>query len=134
MLRAPGRIAAVALVAATMSCGLASCGEGPHILYGFLDDQGLWVITPRYTDASTPSEGLVPVEQDDLWGFVDASGREVIAPRFDAILPFTEGLAAVRSQGAWSFIDPAGQVIIAGPFDDAHPFNGGLAAVEIDEV
>jgi len=116
-----------------MSCGLASCGEGPHILYGFLDDQGLWVITPRYTDASTPSEGLVPVEQDDLWGFVDASGREVIAPRFDAILPFTEGLAAVRSQGSWSFIDPAGQVVIAGPFDDAHPFNGGLAAVEIDD-
>jgi hypothetical protein len=133
VLRTSGRIAAVALVAATVCCGFVSCGEGPHILYGFLDDQGLWVITPQYTDARAPSEGLIPVQNDDLWGFVDSAGKVVIAPRFDAVLPFTEGLAAVQGQGAWSFIDPAGKVVIGGPFAEAHPFHGGLAAVEIDE-
>jgi hypothetical protein len=121
------------LVTATMCCGLTSCGDGPHILYGYLDDQGLWVITPRYTNASAPSEGLVPVQMEGRWGFIDSAGRQVIAPRFDAVLPFTEGLAAVRIQDTWSFIDPAGQVIIAGPFTEAHPFHGGLAAVEIDD-
>jgi len=133
VLRASGRIIAAALLAATLSCGLTSCDTGPHILYGFLDDQGLWVITPQYTDALAPSEGLVPVQKDEVWGFVDSAGNVVIAPRFDAVLPFTEGLAAVRSEGTWSFIDPSGRVIVAGPFAEAHPFHGGLAAVEVDQ-
>lgn len=133
MLRAPGRIIAAALLAATLSCGPTSCGKGPHILYGFLDDQGLWLIAPQYTDALAPSEALVPVQKDDFWGIVDSAGKVVIAPRFDAVPPFIEGLAAVQSQGAWSFIDSSGHVDIAGPFAKAHPFHGGLAAVEIDE-
>lgn len=132
MLRTSGKaIAAVTLLAG--AAVLAACGEGPHLLYGFLEADGQWAITPRYTDATPPQEGLMPVETDGAWGFVDAAGKVVIEPRFDKVLPFSEGLAAVLQGAAWSFIDRTGDVAIAGPFDAAEPFRGGLAAVAVDD-
>jgi len=125
MLRASGK--AIAAIMVLMVAG--ACGKGPHLLYGFLDSDGQWAITPRYTDAAPPQEGLLPVEIDGKWGFVDASGKAVIDPRFDKVRPFSEGLAAVLQGAAWSFIDRTGAVAIAGPFDGAEPFRGGLAAV-----
>jgi hypothetical protein len=124
----------VALVAAMLAFGLGGCDDGAHILYGFIDDQGQWVVAPEYTEALPPSEGLVPVEKGGAWGFVDTQGREAIEPRFDAARPFTEGLAAVASDGRWHFIDPAGKTAIAGPFADARPFAAGLAAVRVGEL
>ena len=132
MLRASGKTF-VALTILTGAAFLAACGKGPHLLYGLLEADGQWAITPRYTDAAPPQEGLLPVEIDGKWGFVDTTGKVVIEARFDKVLPLSEGLAAVLQGAAWSFIDAAGAVAIAGPFDAAEPFRGGLAAVRVDD-
>lgn len=116
------------LAAAT---GLSSCDLGPHLLYGFIDEQGQWAVAPEYTDALPPAEGLVPVRKGDAWGFVDTRGRSIVEPQFTEVRPFAEGLAAVRSGSDWRFIDRAGRTVIAGPYDEARRFDGGLAAVRV---
>jgi hypothetical protein len=121
-------------VALASTVAMVSCGQGPHILYGFIDDQGLWAVAPEYEDALPPAEGRIAVKRGDAWGFVDTQGRSVVDPQYSQALPFTEGLAAVDSGGRWHFIDPAGCTIIPGPFADAHPFKDGLAAVRVDAL
>lgn len=122
-------LTAVLAVATTLS----GCDYGPHLLYGFIDEQGQWAIAPGYADALPPSEGLVAVQAGDAWGFVDGRGRSVIEPRFAEARPFAGGLAAVRSGAQWHYIDRAGATAIAGPFADARSFAGGLAAVRVGD-
>lgn len=121
------------LVALAGMVVMAGCRDAPHILYGFIDDEGLWAVTPGYEDALPPTEGRIAVKRGDSWGFVDAQGRGVVDPQFSQALSFSEGLAAVETGGQWHFIDTAGDTVIAGPFAEAHPFYEGQAAVRVDE-
>jgi hypothetical protein len=125
------RIAAWLAIALAATLGLTACSEGPHIVYGYMDAWGHWVVRPEYPAALEFSEGLAAVEQDGRWGYIGTRGQWVIEPRFDTATPFAEGLAAVEVDGAWSFISPTGTTVVRGPFDEAHPFYAGLAAVEV---
>jgi hypothetical protein len=116
-----------------MAALLTACGTGPHIIYGFMDAQGRWVVPPAYVDASPFAEGLAAVQKDGRWGYIDAHGQWMIEPRFELAMTFSEGLAAVETDGHWIFIAPTGQTVIAGPFDDAFPFHDGIAAVQLGE-
>lgn len=111
---------------------LGGCEPGAHVLYGFMDAQGHWVVPPEYDDAQPFSGGLAAVKKGDRWGFVDREGRRVIEPVFQEARSFTEGLAAVHAEGGWMFIDTAGKAVITGPFEDALPFEDGLAAIVTD--
>ena len=125
-----GRTRSAALMAVlTIVAGLPGCDNGAHLVYGFIDDQGQWVVAPEYADASPPAEGLIAVQKGGAWGFVDHRGRSVIEWQFDAAQSFAEGLAAVRNGDEWRYIDRTGRTVIAGPFAKARPFDGGLAAV-----
>lgn len=127
------RIAAWLAVALTASIGLAACSEGPHIIYGYMDAWGHWVVRPEYPEALEFSEGLAAVAKDGRWGYIGTRGQWVIEPRFDTATPFAEGVAAVETDGTWSFISPTGTTVVRGPFDEAHPFVAGLAAVEVGD-
>lgn len=122
---------AVALTTALL--GLAACGEGPHVIYGYMDAQGHWVVHPEYPTALEFSEGLAAVEKDGRWGYIGTRGQWIIEARFGTATPFSEGLAAVETDDAWCFINPTGTTVVAGPFDEAHPFFAGLAAVKVGE-
>jgi hypothetical protein len=111
---------------------LAGCESGAHLLFGFMDAQGLWAVAPEYDDAAPFTEGLAAVRRGEKWGYVDTAGRVVVEPRFDEAWPFSEGLAAVATDEQWSFIDTRGQTIIAGPFAQADQFFAGVAAVQVD--
>lgn len=125
--RLAARIASVLI----LLCSLPGCENGPHVLYGFMDVHGRWVVAPNYDDALPFSEGLAAVRHGAKWGYVDATGRRVIELRFSAATPFSEGVAAVAVGEGQQFIDPSGSTVIAGPFERAFPFHGGLAAVQI---
>lgn len=72
-------------------------------LWGFVDGDGVEVITPRFENATEfveevaavmvgPSEGGV----GGTWGYVDVDGAWVLEPQFDEAEPFAEGRAAVN--------------------------------------
>ena len=108
---------------------LGACEPAEHVIYGFMDAQGQWVVPPEYDDAYPFSGGLAAVKKGDRWGFVDTRGRRVVEPAFTAAHRFTEGLAAVATDAGWRYIDTAGETVIPGPFEDALPFEDGLAAI-----
>lgn len=125
------RIASTLVVALAALTGLVSCGGGPHILYGFMDAQGRWVVAPAFVEAQAFAEGRAAAKRDGQWGYIDTAGHWIVEPRYEHARPFSEGLAAVGVDDTWQFIGPTGVTLIAGPFVEAHPFAAGLAAVQV---
>ena len=137
---------------------LAAVRDQATGLWGYIDQQGRWVIPPnlsgqwvrnsegrwvwqllysRFSDARVFSEGLAAVQDQDTgrWGYIAPNGDWVIEPQFADAFDFSEGLAAVRD-GTWTygFIDKTGEWAIEPQLEwvsnvREYGFSEGLAAV-----
>lgn len=76
--------------------------------WGFVDQQGNWVIQPEFDAVDSFSEGLAAARNNGKWGFIDRSGAWRIYPQFEKVKRFSEGLAAVMPEKRWVFIDREG--------------------------
>ncbi|MDQ3017934.1 MAG: WG repeat-containing protein [Bacteroidota bacterium] len=93
--------------------GIAKAGilTGDHLVYGFIDTKGQWVIQPQYHRCGLFSEGMCAVENDEKFGFINNGGQVVIPLQFKDAGMFTEGLAAVKQNGWTRFIDKSGTIV-----------------------
>lgn len=119
-------------------------------LWGFADQNGKVMISPRFISVGEFREGLVPVVADITkvereWGYAGTSGEVVIAPAFRYANSFSEGLAVVQilawvtnphnpggivREPKYGYIDHTGAFAIPAWFDHADPFHNGLARVD----
>ena len=101
--------------------------------YGFIDENGNWVIEPQFDDAFDFSEGLAIVEVEGKWGYIRPDGTWAIKPQFDVACDFSEGLAMVEVEGKWGYIRPDGTWAIEPQFEDAEDFSSdGIAEVKLN--
>ena len=66
-------------------------------VWGFIDDRGRIVITPRYEAVLPFSEGLAGAKREGRWGFVNRSGAEAIPFLYKTVQSFHGGVAIVDS-------------------------------------
>ena len=96
--------------------------------FGFFDESGAVVITPRFDFAFPFSEGLAAVcmgggvQYDGehsfwtggTWGYVDSKGEIAIALQYEGARTFEDGRAEVKIDGRWVGIDRRGKAESAG--------------------
>ena len=113
--------------------------------WGFIDENGKYVIEANFVMVKPFSEGLAAVvfkESENAYrtvGYIDQSGRIVIPPQFSgeglSERGFSEGLAAVEvyndGKHKWGYIDKSGKVVIEPQFALAGPFSQGRAMVGV---
>ena len=84
--------------------------------YGFINEDGEYIVEPVYTEVSQFSEGLACVAVGEYWayGYIDMSGKMVIDPIYNLAYPFSEGYAVVQLEGSsrWGLIDPEGNWVL----------------------
>ena len=95
------------------AAALAVDGE---VKYGFINEQGRWVISPRFSGARHFCDGLAPVELNGMWGYVDSNGKISIQPRFVGAQAFDGGIASVvtldkQNRKHAAYIDTHGNVV-----------------------
>lgn len=92
---------------------------------GFIGEDGVVAVPPRFDHAGSFCEGLAPVcegcrivpdgehsrVEGGTWGYVGPTGTLVIAPRFEAAEPFSGGTARVVEGGRELVIDREGRVV-----------------------
>jgi hypothetical protein len=92
--------------------------------FGFFDDHGQVVISPRFDFAFPFHEGLAaacmgcriqrqgehPVVKGGDWGYVNHKGAWAIPPEFQFAGPFANGEAQVTRQGKCAYIDQKGTI------------------------
>jgi WG containing repeat len=110
-------------------CGGAPADAVSPCKAGFINQQGRFVIEPRFEAAEDFREKFAAVRVGGVWGFIDTSGTVVIPPRFEQAKSFREGLAATKLNGKWGFIDTAGVLAIPARFEDVDSFSDSLAIV-----
>ena len=107
--------------------------KGDNGRWGYVDEDGDWVIKPRYTDAAEDfCEGLALVRLDEKSGFIDQTGKEVVPCIYDYAWDFCEGFARVELDDKRGYIKPDGSWLVKPKFDDAEDFSEGFAAVKLD--
>jgi hypothetical protein len=97
------RAVAFAVIFALLStgCGRQTSGTSPLFpapqgsTWGFIDNRGKTVITPRFEAALPYSEGLAAVKREGRWGYIDRNGSEVIPIRYRTAQSFRNGVAIV---------------------------------------
>ncbi len=104
--------------------------------WGF-EEQGMFVILPRFEKAQSFSEGLAAVKEGGKWGYINEQGEMVISPCFRYGESFQEGLAAVAvfdKPRHFTFIDRTGKVVIPPCRGSSNGFSQGLAKVVVDRT
>ena len=102
--------------------------------WGFIDQNGDYIIEPIFKNAKPFSYGLALVMVDDGWGFIDKTGEFIIGPGLSAARSFSDGLAAVRYASGWGYIDINGIEVIPPVYTLAESFSGGYAVVSSDNL
>ena len=81
--------------------------------YGYIDQEGYFIIPAKFEDVREFSQGLAAVKRSSKWGYIDKQGSVVVEPLFDNnALPFRAGIAQVRlSSGDLGYIDKSGEYV-----------------------
>ena len=99
-------------------------------LYGYVNNIGLEVISPRFDDAHEFVNGLAKVGIKKKYGFIDEKGVFKIPLMYDAAsFISTEGLFVVKLNNKWGYVNVENKTVIPFEFDDADNFINGLANV-----
>lgn len=118
--------------------------------FGFINNNGKFVISPQYDNVSDFSEGFAAVMINGKYYYINKRGKTVFPQRkyehirlgteittnvieqcFDGARFFSEDLAAVKTGKKWGYINKKGRFVINPQFDVADDFSGGLAKVRI---
>ncbi len=106
--------------------------------YGYVDNQGEWVIGADFQDAQRFKAGVALVQKGDLYGYLNKEGKLVISPGFSIAYPFQEEVAAVRKGSSykdlWGFIKGDGSYLIQPAYRTVGSFKQGLAAVQNNKL
>lgn len=97
--------------------------------WGFINEQGIFSLSPQFEAAMRFAEGVAPVKIDGRWGYVDRAGKVIVAPTFDAAAPFSEGRAVVYLGNRCGYIDHGGRFAVNPTYGVCLPFSDGVAVV-----
>jgi hypothetical protein len=91
------------------------------------------IVSPKYGDVGSFSDGLAWVALNGKYGFIDKTGKEVIPLKYDSAYDFSGGLAVIELDEKRGFIDKTGKEVVPPKYYSAHSFSDGLALVTLND-
>ena len=101
--------------------------------FGFINEDGVEIISCKYEDACDFSDGLARVKSAEGWGFVNENGEEIISCKYEDADDFWFGLALVKSAEGWGTINKDGEEIIPCKYEKVERVSIGMAKVKSKE-
>jgi hypothetical protein len=103
--------------------------------WGFIDEEGKYVVNPQFQSVSFFCEGMAAVENfDSKWGYINEKGEIVINPQYKSVCDFSEDLACVVKEGGMpQYINAKGELKFQIDADKAGSFHGSYAYVKIKD-
>lgn len=65
-------------------------------LYGYLNDLGIWVITPQFKYAGSFSDGMARVRKGSYYGVINPLGQWIVQPVFASSLDCDGAIRSIR--------------------------------------
>lgn len=102
--------------------------------FGFIDTNGIAVISPSYDLVGTYNEGFAVAKSNGKFGYIDKHGSTVIPFQFDIANDFENGRALVEKNNFIGVIDRTGTYILNCEFNDVGPLSEGMFFAKKDSV
>lgn len=107
-------------------------------LYGTINSEGKYIVTPRYGSISQFSEGLSAVTDKEGFRVIDKSGKVITTKAYSFIGDFNNGRAlfgtvAPNGKYLYGYLDSEGKEVIPAKFESAGNFKSGKAVVRLSE-
>lgn len=97
------------------ACALFPFQKGE--LWGYMDENGTEIITPRFTAAYHFNNGRAAACENGRFGYIDTLGTWIIPPRFRIAFDFNGEVAPYPIEGQYGFIDRMGKEIISAQYE-----------------
>lgn len=128
---------AILFAALAVNCAIAQNGiltpkQDKNGKCGFVNNNGEWVIKPKYSGVRSFSEGLAQVVVDNKCGYINTKGEMAIPIIYYGGSDFIDGITGVQfGNGKWGYIDTKGNTIIQPVYDYLSAFsNDDMAWVQ----
>lgn len=106
----------------------ASIKTSSGVKWGYIDDNGEFVIQPKYEEAENfQSNGLATVKEGGFYGVIDEREEYRLKPKYDSINGFSENRIIVVDKGEFKVIDENGKEITSRGYDFISGYNEGRA-------
>ena len=98
--------------------------------YGFVNNEGQWVILPSYLEVGTFSEKVSSYRTGASWGTMNTEGKILGEPKWEKIGNFVRGLTIAESAGKQYLIFPSGELAYPEGLDKILKLKEGFYLVE----
>lgn len=102
-------------------------------LYGYMNQDGLELISNVFMYTGFFKEGLAAVQTDEGIGFISKQGVIQIYPNFEMATEFEGGLAIVEKDERLGLIDRNGRIVLDLKYDDIGSLQGEMIYASINE-
>ncbi len=103
--------------------GVAVFTPENHLLWGFIDTLGNWVIEPKYSMVGNFRNGRASVKIGSKYGFIDSTGKIVIKPDYKEVSDFQNEVAIVRKKYNYGIINLQGKKLTRFRYKKINTFN-----------
>lgn len=86
--------------------------------YGFVDEDGNWVIEPKFDIAEEFSRGVAIIKLNGKWGTINTNGSLIIKGNFDEISRLPFNFFKVKINGKYGILDKNGDMILEPKYDE----------------
>jgi len=100
--------------------------------YGFVNEEGKWIIQPSYQEVGTFSEKIGSYRISTAWGTIGTDGKILSEAKWEKINHFTGGLAIAESGKKNYLIYPSGELAYPEGLDQISKLKEGFYLVEND--
>jgi hypothetical protein len=102
-------------------------------LWGYVDTTGAWIMNPKFSWASTFSEGKATVGFFGKTVFINKHGTLIYSHMFDDALNFKNDLSIVEQEGYMGVISFMGDTVIPIVYDEIGAFSEGLVYAGLED-
>ena len=90
-----------------------------HELYGYIREDGSWLVRPRFERAYPFSEGIAFVRENGRCGYIDLNGQYLVEPIYEsADFFFENGFARVGQDEKQGVINSTGKLVLPVQYDE----------------
>ena len=97
---------------------------------GLIDNNGKWLVKPRFNVQSGYSEGKAIVRNaNGKLCYIDEKGNALFMKEYNNAKPFNDGVAWIMTDKKWELIDNSGEIISLFQYDRVSNFKDGISTV-----
>ncbi len=96
--------------------------------FGYINDKGREVVSPKFSKASDFRHGLAEVSLDGKsFGFIEPGGRTVLPLEYeDFLYGFQDGYVPAKKNGKWGIVNAKGKTIVSHDYSYIYYYFDGL--------